>query len=67
MASHGGSAEMHTFGDKHVAGEGRNDTCLPARAGIRRRRRRRGCLCPTAVALTSSQGIDIVARLLCRR
>jgi hypothetical protein len=28
--------EMRAFGDKHVAGEGRGDTCLPACGGIRR-------------------------------
>jgi hypothetical protein len=33
-------------GDKHVAGARGADTCVRARAGIRRLRRRCGCLCP---------------------
>jgi hypothetical protein len=38
------------IGDKHVAGARGADTSVRARAGIRRSRRRRGCLCPRAAA-----------------
>ena len=42
--------EMRTFGEKNVAAEATPRTYLPARAGVRRQRPRRGCMCPIPAA-----------------
>jgi hypothetical protein len=52
---------VRQFGEKRNACEGRVDTCLPARAGVYRCGRRRGCVCPTAAAFDWSVGVDSVA------
>ena len=55
------------FGESRVSCLARGEPCLHVRAGICRRRRRRGCLCPVGVPNDRSRGLKIVAGSLAMR